>query len=507
MTRKTAAGPLREYRMLMIACLVMVVVVAVYWQTFSRMMGMWSLSTYEHGWLVFPVALYVLWRRRAELANVSWDASSRGVALTTLLVAAWIVARTVGVQLVEFASATLLIFAVFWSVAGTGAMRSAAFPLLLLLAAVPAGEFLVEPLMRLTAAISAGLLGLVGVPVLRDGQFFALPGGTFEVADVCAGLRYLLAGLMAGLAYAYVTYTRNGKRVLFVGIVAIVLVITNGVRAFIVMYVASATDMQVFAGKDHVYFGMVLFAIAFLAMIWFGEKYADPPLHRIPAGEGSRDADGRAPLSAILVLAVFGIIVAGPAFDYAKAQRAVTVAADSVPPALEGCTGPHEWSFDWSPDYRGADSLSRVSYTCGDHRAGVYMASYRQQQQGKELVSSVNRVWPVEWRRFVDQSPASVPADGAGVDIREVLVRDPAGWRMIWYWYLVGDAVTGSEFRAKLLHAQHTLALRPVESSILVVIVSGEDGENAAVLREQIAPQAERVMEWSRTRTMQASRR
>jgi exosortase len=104
------------------------------------------------------------------------------VLLAGLVVLSSIVARAVGVQVVEFAGATLLIFTSYWAPAGSDAARTTAFPLLLLLTAIPAAGFLVEPLMAVTAGIASACLTLFGIPALRDGQFFALPGSSFEVA-------------------------------------------------------------------------------------------------------------------------------------------------------------------------------------------------------------------------------------------------------------------------------------------------------------------------------------
>jgi exosortase/archaeosortase family protein len=69
------------------------------------------------------------------------------------------------------------------------------------------------------------------------------------------------------MAYANITYSSNLRRAVFVGITAGVLVIANGVRAFIVMAVASATEMQVLGGGDRIVIGMFLFAVVFIALI------------------------------------------------------------------------------------------------------------------------------------------------------------------------------------------------------------------------------------------------
>jgi EpsI family protein len=406
------------------------------------------------------------------------------------------VARAAGVQLLEFAGATLLIFAVYWALAGADAARTAAFPLLLLLAAVPAADFLVEPLMTITAAIASACLSLFGIPALRDGQFFVLSGGTFEVADVCSGLRYLLAGSMAALAYAYVTYSSTRKRALFVGIAAVVLVIANGVRAFIVMAVASATEMKVLGGEDHILFGMFLFALVFIALIWFGEGYADKEDEKIARLADPDRRPGRDVSSNVIVAALL-VLVAGPMFDAAMRNRGAAHVADAPFPGLPDCTLSEDWHSGGAPEFAAADLEKYATYNCRDHSVGVFVASYGEQRQGKELITWANRVWPPDWRPNVRESTVPLRISNDRVDVQEALVRDPAGWRLIWHWYQVGPSITGSKFHVKLLETVKVLTLQPVESSVVVVSALGSEENSPEELREWIANSATRMMAWN----------
>ena len=487
---------LAKYRLTLLALLVMATVLTVYWQSFSRLIGMWSMSDYAYGWLVYPVSAYLLIRDRDKLADIHWRTSFAGVLLAGLVVLSWIVARAVGVQVVEFAGATLLIFTSYWALAGSDAARTTAFPLLLLLMAVPAAGFLVEPLMAVTAGIASACLTLFGIPALRDGQFFLLPGGSFEVAEVCSGLRYLLAGTMAALAYAYITYSSNLKRTVFVGITAIVLVIANGVRAFIVMAVASATEMQVLGGEDHIVFGMFLFAVVFIALIWLGEVFADTK-DREGATPVGTEAPPRRDVSGIVVAAILVILLAGPSFDAVMKNRGAVKVVDLALPVLSGCALSGGWNSDGAPEFAAADLQKHATYGCRDHGIAVFVASYGERRQGKELITWANRVWPAEWRPYVRESTVPLQIADGEVYVQEVLVRDPAGWRLIWYWYQVGQSATSSAIRVKLLETMNTLALQPAESSIVVVSAFGEETDNQEKLRQRIADHAARLMAWN----------
>ena len=174
-------SPEFEHAQLLLVGVVLACVLAVYWDTFSRIVAMWSFSDYQYGWLVYPLGLYLLMAERDSLAQASVQPSKRGAALAAGTVLVLLVARVTGTQVIEFISFTFLFFAVCLAIVGTTATRVITFPLLFLITSVPVGGFLVEPLMELTAEIAWTLLTWSGIPVHRDGQFFYLSGGSFEV--------------------------------------------------------------------------------------------------------------------------------------------------------------------------------------------------------------------------------------------------------------------------------------------------------------------------------------
>jgi exosortase A len=261
-------------------------VASVYAPTFVAMAHQWQYADHRQCVLIFPIAGYLLWRLRADLGTVPLVPSVAGVVALAALVLVWVVAKGAGVEAAEYLAALWMIPAAVAAMLGTAALRRALFPLLFLTLAAPVGDALIPPLMRITADLAAGLLRAVDVPVHREGQFLMLPGGDFEVAEICSGLRYLSAGTTVGLLFAYLTYRSAAKRALFTAATALTVVLANAVRAFVVMFVASLTEMRYMAGYDHVVFGWLLFAGALVGLFVVGVRFADTP------GEPARRAGG-----------------------------------------------------------------------------------------------------------------------------------------------------------------------------------------------------------------------
>ena len=74
-----------------------------------------------------------------------------------------------------------------------------------------------------------------GIPVYREGLYFMLPSGNWSVVEACSGVRYIIASITLGVLYAYLTYRSAWRRVLFVLVSALVPVLANTGRAYIIV--------------------------------------------------------------------------------------------------------------------------------------------------------------------------------------------------------------------------------------------------------------------------------
>ena len=108
-----------------------------------------------------------------------------------------------------------MLIAAVWTLLGAAFVRAAFFPLMFLFFAVPMGEFLIQPLMGVTADFTVSMLQATGIPVYREGTFFSIPSGDWSVVEGCSGLRYLIASVTLGVLYAYLTYRSWKRRLLF----------------------------------------------------------------------------------------------------------------------------------------------------------------------------------------------------------------------------------------------------------------------------------------------------
>ena len=134
-----------------------------------------------------------------------------GFLLLAVLGFGWLVAAAGQVQVVQQYAMTAMVPAAVLALAGRRVAWALAFPLAFLLLAVPFGEAFLPRLMDWTADFTVGALRATGIPVYREGTFFAIPSGSWSVVEACSGLRYLIASVTVGALYAYLTYRPGGS--------------------------------------------------------------------------------------------------------------------------------------------------------------------------------------------------------------------------------------------------------------------------------------------------------
>ena len=195
----------------------LVLVLVCYGQTYLSMVEIWSRSdTFAHGFLIFPISLWLIWRRRQHLATLVPKPNLHGLWLLAMLGFVWLTAQLVDVQVIAQLSLVTMMIALSLTFLGWPVVKEIAFPLAFVFFSVPMGEFLIPPLMDFTADFTVTLIRLTGIPVYREGTFFSIPSGDWSVVEGCSGLRYLIASITVGCLYAYLSYRSWWRRLAFI---------------------------------------------------------------------------------------------------------------------------------------------------------------------------------------------------------------------------------------------------------------------------------------------------
>lgn len=491
------AAPLAGWRFAapMIA-LSMAAIAALYWSTAASMVATWGSSeTFAHGYVIIPIAVVLVWRRRRELARLEPQPDWLGFAALAAAGLGWLVAAAGQVQVVQQYAMMSMVPAAVLALAGRRVALALAFPLGFVLLAVPFGEAFLPRLMDWTADVTVAALKLTGIPVYREGTYFAIPSGQWSVVEACSGLRYLIASITVGALYAYLTYTRLWKQALFMVLSVAVPIVANFARAYMIVMIGHLSSMKLAVGVDHFIYGWVFFGLVIGLLFWLGSLWRDEPAAP-PSGVVSHPGTrARAGVITAAAMAAVAVLVPWPLYasylDRADAA-AVTLAA---PAAAAGWILEPESALAWRPQYGGAAASRLAVYRKGESRVALYIAYYRNQRQGAELVSSQHAVAggsKSPWSSTGARARAVALASGA-VDVRETTLRSPAGRLLVWDWYRIAGRDLGNAYLAKALVAREKLLGRGDDSAALVLAAPyesrpGQAAESLQLFTREMLP-------------------
>jgi exosortase A len=488
----------------------------VFQDTYRAIVEIWSRSeTFAHGFLIVPISLFLIWRMRADLARLPPAPSPLGVALLIPLGFGWLLGDIADVDVVQQFAAVAAIPVLVLGVLGPRVAWRMAFPLAYLVFAVPVGEALVPPLMDFTARFTVQALQLTGVPVYSDGLFFSLPSGNWSVVEGCSGVRYLIASLALGTLYAYLTYVSPWRRLAFIVCSALVPILANGLRAYLIVMIGHLSDMKLAHGVDHLIYGWVFFGIVIFIMFWVGSWFSDHAGDRVDARSdrispaSPEDRDVRPVRALLIALACLPAFAVWPGLAKHLEGPPAAAVGDIVlaAPSVEGWRLLPEPLSDWTPRYLDMDAQLHVAYEDpAGRRVGLYLAYYVPHQDRGKLISTQNvmitqkhPVWqmPREEGIRLQEAPVShvVQAQLRSRDIR----------LLAWHWYWVAERHVTNPYLGKALEAYSRLFGRDDTSAGIVVYAPYDllPEEAAAVMRaflNEALPALEQTLKAGATR-------
>ena len=125
----------------------------VFWQDTQTLINAWrSNTTYNHGFFILPISLWLLYRQRRFISSIETVAEPRMLALLAIALVLWLLAYLVSVNVAQQFALVTLIPICIWILFGRKLLMTIIFPIAFLFFMVPVGGSLVPPLMEITAA-------------------------------------------------------------------------------------------------------------------------------------------------------------------------------------------------------------------------------------------------------------------------------------------------------------------------------------------------------------------
>jgi EpsI family protein len=250
------------------------------------------------------------------------------------------------------------------------------------------------------------------------------------------------------------------------------------------------SNNRIAAGVDHLIYGWLFFGVVMMLMFavgarWIEVEEGDAAASDVAAG-GAPDARGGAPM---WITAAVLCVVATAAAAYVSNLSAVT--GDSGPElSLPGDAGgwraiPAE-SSSWRPAIDGASVEARGRYESSGRMVLVHVGYFRNQRDGRKMISSDNVLVKSSDRHWRQVSAATRQVDWGGrrVAVGSARIRpesDSATVRalVVWKLYWINEALTASDAWAKVLTAWSRLRGFGDDSAVIVLAAEDEGSDSS----------------------------
>ena len=437
----------------------------------------WDLETYAHGFLIIPIAGWLIWGKRQHIRSLTPIPEYRALIFFGGAGFLWLLGALVNAEVVkQLALVTMLVIGL-WVVLGNKVCRAIMFPLAFLYFMVPAGEDLVPVMMEFTATFTVNLLQITGIPVYREGLFFSIPSGDWSVVEACSGIRYLIASVTLGCVYAYLTYQSLSRRVIFIVISFIVPIIANGLRAYMIVMIGHLSGMELAVGVDHLIYGWLFFGLVMLILFAIGSKWREDERPVSVSGKlETIDAQIEGfPVRTTLRAGIMVICLAGiwPLLEVGISRYADVEQVG----LLTASNGKFGWDresasvWNWQPYIKGLDNEEAYFYKKNDEIVSVHLGQYLTQSQDVELVNTGNTlVAPTDnqWRQ-VDAQMVNVVLKGKSIKLEQSVLKGNLHRLLVWRVYRLGYDYTANPYVAKLLEVKSKLTFGRQDAAVIVL--------------------------------------
>jgi exosortase A len=463
-----------------------------FWNTFFGMVSIWIRSeTFAHGFLVLPIVIWLIWRKRDLIAVENPKITYWTLIPIFLTALVWLLGDLVAVNSVTQLAVTALIPLIVLSVFGWRVTKIIIFPLIFLFFSVPLGEFLLPFLMEWTAKFTVFAIRLSGVPVYQEGLQFVISSGSWSVVEACSGVRYLISSLMIGTLYAYLSYTSLKKRLIFIGVSIVVPILANWFRAYFIVMLGHLSGNKLAVGFDHLIYGWLFFGLVIVLMFVIGGRWAEDSLPNVK--NLSADVSHQnfyAPAYFYVTFLVF-LSFAIPRFwgDFIYSKNNLNNPLLAAPLNFSaGWENVADIEIILKPNFHGSAIQINNFYEKKSSKVGFYVAYYRNQNYSNKLINFGDGIFDSKNKNWfkLSQNNSVINNGEDNFSVRTGIWRSVGLGQQArdthlqaWQFYWVNGSFVESDYKAKIYGALQRL-LGMGDDSAIIVVYADDNGDLAS---------------------------
>jgi exosortase len=235
----------------------------------SLIEGPWQTEQEGHGPLIIAASLWLVWQSRERLksAVISPAPVMGWIALLGGLVLMFLARLQQGLLTVETFSIIPVIVGCILISAGWSVLRTLAFPIGVLLFAVPMPDWLIDaatvPLKVFISNMVTNILYAADYPIAQNGVMIMI--GTYQllVKDACSGMNSIFALSAIGVFYAYAfRWSERVRSLILLASIIPITILANFIRVIALVLIAYYGGPDMLEGIVHDLTGISLFVVA-----------------------------------------------------------------------------------------------------------------------------------------------------------------------------------------------------------------------------------------------------
>jgi exosortase D (VPLPA-CTERM-specific) len=464
-----------------------------YREVIERLVVQWKTSEdYSHGFLILPVALYLVWMKRARLRETPFGSDWRGLSLVLASVGIYVVGELGAELFTTRVSLLFLVIGLVWFLCGWRVVKVLKFPLGFLFLMLPLPGFVHNqvtfPLQLLSSKWSVSLLQGLGVSVYREGNIIDISGMRLQVVEACNGLRYILPLLTLVILIAFLGHRAVWKRAILILSAVPLAILGNILRIAGTAVVSEQWGREMAEGFLHDFSGWLVFMTSlglFLIVSALLKRFPDPPpregrMQEVPGPlSGRRGVTWVAAVTAVVIVTAAQPVVALLGnVEPVRLQRPLAL----FPLQLDGWVGTLG-----TMDAEMWEKVGGQEYVILNYRkpnegpVNFYVAYYEYQRKAGDFIHSPRLCLPGSGWFIESNAVRAVSREAGGMPplrLNELIINKDGVRQLVYFWYQGRGRNFTSEYAAKFYMVWDGIFRRRTDGA-LVRLVSplGKDSD------------------------------
>lgn len=442
--------------------------------TVHETISIWSDSShYRVGWLVLPTIILLLFFSRQDLQTITPTINWYGIVCGLLFSLLWVASDLINISILRQLALLGIIGSLVLFAVGGSLFRLLLPYLALLLLAVPIWEILLPGLKFLAVQFVSYYTKLAGIPLTTDDFALYVGSNRYIIIDYCAGLSYVLVGILIGACYALLRYRSYLKIMLIALAGGCIAILANGIRISSIISTEYFTDINL--DNRHYLFDLPVIVPCFILLFYFLSKLAPETLNHSQQPKHRKNSTFDFS-SFLLVIGAAVLFSIGPLYINNNEQTA----KHQTPLALGEKIG--EWSqlekqIDWQPKIQSQSINEAIGfYFIEDKEILIYTATPH--HSDIKISGQAVNLSDKNWMTYSHPHNETFCKNGHchSYGYSSSTLKNSKRTRHIYFGYVVGGMMTSSTLSFRIYRALERIADKDSSAAYIAIVFEGKNG-------------------------------